>query len=120
MKSFAGSIHVLGLEDSPDVDQNLVYEEFKEQLVRSPEGWYETGLFWKGNHLTLPYNKQESLKRLDDLMRKLEKQAGMLQKYDDIIQDLMTQGIMERALTEPEERTLPSIQSRSTRHGRVH
>ena len=34
-----------------------------------------------------PYNKQESLKRLDDLMRKLEKQAGMLQKYDDIIQD---------------------------------
>ena len=87
MKSFAGSIHVLGLEDSPDVDQNLVYEEFKEQLVRSLEGWYETGLLWKGNHPTLPYNKQESLKRLDDLMRKLEKQPGMLQKYDDIIQD---------------------------------
>ena len=87
MESFAGSIHVLGLEDGPDVDQNLVCEEFKEQLVRSPEGWYETGLLWKGNHLTLPYNKQESLKRLDDLMRKLENQAGMLQKYDDIIQD---------------------------------
>ena len=82
MKSFAGSIHVLGLEDSPDVDQNLVYEEFKEQLLRSPEGWYETGLLWKGNHPTLPYNKQESF-----LMRKLEKQAGMLQKYDDIIHD---------------------------------
>ena len=30
---------------------------------------------------------RESLKRLDDLMRKLEMQAGMLQKYDDIIQD---------------------------------
>ena len=78
---------MLGLEDGSDVDQNLVYEDFKEQLVRSPEGWYETGLLWKGNHLTLPYNKQESLKRLDDLMRKLEKQPGMLQKYDDIIQD---------------------------------
>ena len=87
MKSFAGSIHVLGLEGGPDVDPNLMYEEFKEQLVRSPEGWYETGLLWKGNHPPLPYNKQESLKRLDDLMRKLEKQAGMLQKYDDIIQD---------------------------------
>ena len=83
MKGFAGSIHVLGLEDSPDVDQNLVYEEFKEQLVRSPEGWYETGLLWKGNHSTLAYNKHD----LDDLMRKLEKQAGMLQKYNDIIQD---------------------------------
>ncbi len=27
-----------------------VYEEFKEQLVRSPEGWYETGLPWRANH----------------------------------------------------------------------
>ena len=32
----------------------------------------------------------------------------------------MTQGIMERALTKPEEKALPSIQSRSTGHGRVH
>ena len=87
MKSFAGLIHVLGLEDGPDVDQNLMYEDFKEQLVRSPKGWCETGVLWKGNHPPLPYNKQESLKRLDDLMRKLEKQPGMLQKYDDIIQD---------------------------------
>ena len=87
MKSFAGSIHVLGLEGGPDVDKKVVHEDFKEQLVRSPEEWYETGLLWKGNHPPLPYNKQESLKRLDDLMRKLEKQPGMLQKYDDIIQD---------------------------------
>ncbi len=33
---------VLGLEDRPVGDQSSVYEEFKEQLVRSPEGWYET------------------------------------------------------------------------------
>ena len=32
----------------------------------------------------------------------------------------MTQGIRERALRKPEERALPSIQSRSTGHGRVH
>ena len=37
-------MHVLGLEDCPDGNQNLVYEEFKEQLVRSPEGWYVSGL----------------------------------------------------------------------------
>ena len=35
-------------------------------------------------------------------MRKLEKQLGMLQKYDEIIQDQLTQGIVERALKEPE------------------
>ena len=41
-------MHVLGLEDCSDGNQNLVYEEFKEQLVRSPEGWYVSSLFWKG------------------------------------------------------------------------
>jgi len=64
-----------------------MYEEFKEQLERSPEGWYETSLLWKGNHPPLTNNKYKSLKRLDNLVRKLEKQPGMLEKYDDIIQD---------------------------------
>ena len=36
-----------------------------------------------------------SLKRLDHQMRKLKKQPGMLQKYDDIIQDQSTQGTMQ-------------------------
>ena len=30
MKRFADSMHVLGLDDYPDDNQNLVYEEFKE------------------------------------------------------------------------------------------
>ena len=59
-------LDVLGLEDRPDGDQNPIYEEIKEQLVRSPEGWYETGLLWKGNHPPLPNNKHESLKRLGE------------------------------------------------------
>lgn len=55
-------------------DQTDVYEEFKEQLQRSQEGWYETGLPWKGNHPSLPNNKAGSLKRLDSTMQNLEKQ----------------------------------------------
>ena len=34
---------VLGLEDSPNGDRNVVYAEFSKQLKCSPEGWYETG-----------------------------------------------------------------------------
>ena len=83
-------MHVLGLEDRPNGDQNLVYQEFKEQLVRSPEEWYET---LKGNHP--PLANSMHLKRLDHFMRKLEKQPRMLQKYNDIIQDQLMQGIME-------------------------
>ena len=47
-------LDVLGLADSPSGDQSVVYDEFKEQLRRSEEGWYETGLPWKGNHTPLP------------------------------------------------------------------
>lgn len=43
------ALDVLGLADSATGDQSAVYDEFKEQLVRSPEGWYEAGLPWRGN-----------------------------------------------------------------------
>ena len=42
-------LDVLGLEDFPTGDQENVYAEFKELLTRSPEGWYESGLPWKGD-----------------------------------------------------------------------
>ena len=35
-------LDVLGLKVSTESDQNLVYEDFKEQLSRSPSGYYET------------------------------------------------------------------------------
>ena len=88
-------LDVLGLKDSETGDQGIVYEEFKEQLTRNPEGWYETSLPWKGNHPPLPNNKGNSLSRLDTLVRKLEKQES-LQTYDKIIQDQLEQGIVER------------------------
>ena len=94
-------LDVLGLQDHPAGDQDLVYQEFKEQLVRSPNGWYETGLLWKGNHPPLPNNKHGSLKRLENLVKKLEKQPQMLEKYDAIIQDQLTQRIVERVEEEP-------------------
>ena len=54
-------LDVLGLSDSHVNDQDVVYAEFKEQLIRYPEGNYETGLPWNGGHPTLPTNKSGSL-----------------------------------------------------------
>ena len=64
------ALDVLGLADSPTGDQTDVYHEFKEQLVPSSEGWYETGLPWKGNCPPLPNNQDGSLRRLNTLVRK--------------------------------------------------
>ena len=77
-------LDVLGLADSSQHDQLAVYREFKEQLVRNEEGWYETGLPWRGNHPPLPSNKQGSLRRLTNLNKKLERH-GLTAEYDQII-----------------------------------
>ena len=94
------ALDVLGLTDSHENDQQQVYEEFKEQLGRSDTGWYETKLPLKGNHAPLPSNERGSKRRLDQLIRKLEKN-GQYVEYNKIIQDQLQQGAIEIALMEP-------------------
>lgn len=87
---------VLGLQDTPIGDQDVVRQEFLEQLTRSPERWYETALPWKGGHPPLPNNKTRSLKRLASLAQRL-KRNGRLEDYDAIIQQQLEEGIAEEA-----------------------
>ena len=89
-------LDVLGLEDSPTGDQETVYAELKreQQLKHSDEGWYETGLPWKGNHPSLPSNEKGSLRRLNTLVHKL-KRSNLLSSYDEIIQDQLAKGVVE-------------------------
>ena len=87
---------LLGIDEKPNGDQSVVYEEFLEQLSRGPEGWYETGLPWKGDHPPLPSHKSRSLKRLGSLVQRLKK-TGKLDDYDAVIQEQLEEGIMEEA-----------------------
>lgn len=93
------ALDVLGLADTPTGDQGDVYDEFKEQLTRSPEGWYETGLPWKGNCPSLPNNREGSLHRLNSLLRKLRR-SDMLDDYDAVIREQLEEGVVERAPAE--------------------
>ena len=90
------ALDVLGLADTPTGDQSNVYDEFKEQLTRSPEGWYETALPWKGNHPPLPNNYEGSIHRLNTLVRKLRR-TDMLSEYDAVISEQLEQGVVEKA-----------------------
>ena len=89
-------LDVLGLSDKPTNDQSTVYPEFKEQLVRDKEGWYETGLPRRGNHPVLPNNKEGSLRRLATLNKKLERQE-LTHEYTAIIEEQKKAGIVEKA-----------------------
>ena len=90
-------IDVLGLPDRPEGDQEAVYSEFKEQLKRSPQGWYETGLMWKANHDELPNNKASSLRRMNNLLNKLKREPAKLEEYNEKIAEQLREGIVEPA-----------------------
>ena len=101
-------LDVLGLRDSADQDQTVIFEEFKERLTRSPEGWYETILPWKPNHPDVPSNKENSLRRLQKLNRKLECDC-LTKDYDDIIKEQLAEGVIEKAppVSQPKEFYIP-------------
>ena len=88
-------LDVLGLEDTPQHDQSMVFSEFKEQLTRSPEGWYETTLSWKPNHPELPNNEYGSMKRLKRLTKKLRREH-LTEKYDIIIREQLAKGVIKK------------------------
>ena len=92
------ALDVLGRADTTG-DQDCVFGEFKEQLTRSEEGWYETALPWKGNHPPLPTNREGSVRRLNSLVRKLRR-TDMLPEYDAVIREQLKDGIVEKAPAE--------------------
>ena len=98
------NLDVLGLEDRPDGDQHVVYEEFAEQLTRNKDGRYETSLLCRAGHSSLPTNESGSLKRLDSLVKKLGRDPELLEKYDKIIQEQLAEGIVERVVETPKDR----------------
>ena len=89
------ALDVLGLADNVGADAD-VFNEFKEQLTRSKEGWYETALPWRPTNKPLLSNMHGSLRRLNPLLRKL-KRTDMLPEYDAVTREQIDKGIVERA-----------------------
>ena len=91
------NLDVLGLQDHPMGDQNMVHEEFKESLQRNPDGSYITCLPWKPVHPPLKDNATSAKARLGRLLKKMERDPDSLRQYYNIIQDQINQGIVESA-----------------------
>ena len=66
-------LDILGVEDQPSGYQEFAYKEFKDQLQRHAESFYETPLIWKVGHPTLDKKKGGSLLHLKNLLVKLKK-----------------------------------------------
>ncbi|XP_066930791.1 uncharacterized protein [Clytia hemisphaerica] len=77
--------------------QQTVHSEFREQLKRDEEGWYEIGLMWKANHAELPKNKTASLRRTNNIITKLKRNQDQFEEYHQKITDQIKEGILEPA-----------------------
>ena len=70
-------------------------EEFQKRLGRGSGGFYETNLIWKNNPPPLKNNKCNSLGRLSSLVKNLT-HRNQLERYHNIIQDQIKEGIVEK------------------------
>ena len=69
------SLDILGLNG--EEYSELVHTEFRDQLDRSEEGWYQPGLIWKSSVPDLPDNKKGSKAKLHKLIQRLDTQISM-------------------------------------------
>ena len=74
----------------------MVHTNYKEQLKQSDEGWYETGLMWEQRRENLQNNEKGSLRRLQNLIVKLQKSLDLLEIYDNIISNQLKECIVEK------------------------
>ena len=93
----------LGIVDSPltsDDDQAL--DHFN-KTIRFMEGRYMVTWPWKDKTPDLPQNYQLALGRLRSMTQKLSKSPALLKQYNNIIQEQLSRGIIEKVTRNSEE-----------------
>ena len=76
-------------------EQDKVHENVLDDILFS-EKRYSVGLPWKVGHKPLPSNYNVSLQRLKGQVKKLEQTPNIYMQYNDIINEQVKEGIIER------------------------
>ena len=87
--------------ESLGIKQRSVYEEFEEK-ISFQNSRYEVHLPWKMPHPPLPDNYELSLKRLSNLLKRLNQDPEVLREYDSVIREQLRRGIVE-VVEKPDE-----------------
>ena len=80
--------------ESLGVRPRSVYEEFEERITFENDR-YELHLPWKLPHPVLPHNYELSIKRLSNLLKRLNQDPKILKEYDSVIKEQLKNGIVE-------------------------
>ena len=90
------NLDVLGVQDIPKTHEETVHTNFKEQLKQNDEGWYNAGLMWKQSKENIQNKETLSLRIPQNLIVKLQKSPGLLETFDNIINNQLKEGIVEK------------------------
>ncbi|XP_048485574.1 uncharacterized protein LOC125490430 [Plutella xylostella] len=75
--------------------------KLEEESRRLPDGRFETRLLWKRENEKIPNNRQDALKRLCSLERKLDRDPELKKKYEECMENMLKSGYAEPATTLP-------------------
>ena len=90
------SMESIGINDNPvNTDDEKAMIKFKESLKRE-NGRYQVTWPWKDDTSELMENRGLAFGRLKSLVNKIQKQPDLMQRYNDVIQDQLDKGIIER------------------------
>lgn len=94
-RSLQRVLELVNLDNFLNDDQYTVHTEFKDKLLGSPKGWYQTWLLWKTNNPNL--YKNGSRVCLSNQLSKLHHDPASFQEYDDKIEKQLAEGLVEKA-----------------------
>ena len=80
----------LGIESSEEVHESF------ENEIEFLEGRYSVELPWKLGHDSLPRNFANSVSRMKGQLKKLKREPEVLNEYDSIIKEQLSEGVIEK------------------------
>ena len=91
------SLETIGITDDPTgTPSDTIHEDFK-RTIRHVNGRYEVRWPWKDNAGELPDNFGLAAGRLKSLSRRFEHDPALLTQYNEVIENQLNKGIIERA-----------------------
>ena len=95
------NLETIGINDSPvDPQDSEALKAFHETL-RYEGGQYYVSWPWKNEITCFPENRELAFERLKSLVRKMRNNCELVKQYDNIIQDQLLLGVIEKVKQEP-------------------
>ena len=91
------SLESMGIsKTSDDMDKTDYFKNYQKSPIEHKNGSYTAKLPWKRDHPELPSNYDVSEKRTVNLIRRLQNDPPLLEKYDEIISEQERRGFIEK------------------------